>query len=378
MTRALCDLAFVGVRIASNSLQACDNFRLGFLENISVPCQALPPRTPGAHSLMQHTASPNFDQQSQRWVLHTYWDVISALQSGSFTKAYPNDETDIDASAMRKHIAEHFSGVQLTEWRDAAQSAANELIDQLPSDYAIDIIGRFARPWALKLAGLVSQTEPAQLHRLEALAREISAAAARPDDQQVARHAATAGRELDFLLQDSPVPLPAPAFVALAQTLPCFLANAWYRLFTDAQELQRLQDTTSHDHSLIDEMLRIAGLARSVSRIAIKDVMIGNCSIRGGEQVKLLLQLANSDVSQFSEPDRFDASRKPNHHVAFGSGVHSCPAGNLIRMATSIASRAVLGRLQRADASQYVRWHGGSGFRWPEPLWVVLRDDHAL
>jgi cytochrome P450 family 142 subfamily A polypeptide 1 len=46
--------------------------------------------------------------------------------------------------------------------------------------------------------------------------------------------------------------------------------------------------------------------------------------LREGEQVLLMHGAANTDDRAFGEPDRFDVTRQPNHHVAFGFGTHFC------------------------------------------------------
>jgi cytochrome P450 len=47
----------------------------------------------------------------------------------------------------------------------------------------------------------------------------------------------------------------------------------------------------------------------------------------------------------FSDPDRFDVSRGPASHLAFGAGVHHCLGAQLARLELQEAFRGLLGSL---------------------------------
>ncbi|MBA3912601.1 MAG: cytochrome P450 [Acidobacteriales bacterium] len=132
-----------------------------------------------------------------------------------------------------------------------------------------------------------------------------------------------------------------------------------------------MRSSRSNNAAVVEELLRIGGLARSVSRVAREDVEIGGARIRTGQHVELRLDEANHDSSRFSQPDLFCPSRGPTRHVALGAGAHACPGAALIRMAAAVTTRGLLRRFHSFTPVEQ-KWRGGSGFRWPEPLCVVL------
>ncbi|TAK91373.1 MAG: cytochrome P450, partial [Burkholderiaceae bacterium] len=53
----------------------------------------------------------------------------------------------------------------------------------------------------------------------------------------------------------------------------------------------------------------------------------------------------NRDATVFPDPDRFDITRAPNRHLAFGHGIHYCLGAGLGRLEGRIGIAALLQRL---------------------------------
>jgi cytochrome P450 len=67
------------------------------------------------------------------------------------------------------------------------------------------------------------------------------------------------------------------------------------------------------------------------------DVDYAGAAIRRGQLVLAVLGAANRDPAHFHDPDRFDAFRRPNFHLAFGHGRHHCVGAELARLEARIA-----------------------------------------
>ena len=76
-----------------------------------------------------------------------------------------------------------------------------------------------------------------------------------------------------------------------------------------------------------------------------EDVQLGGVTIPAGETVLPLFATANRDPSAFTDPDRFDISRAPANHLAFGAGVHHCLGAQLARLELQEALRGLAGRM---------------------------------
>jgi pimeloyl-[acyl-carrier protein] synthase len=97
----------------------------------------------------------------------------------------------------------------------------------------------------------------------------------------------------------------------------------------------------------IDEMLRYDGPVQSTFRTAICDTNVGGTDIKAGTGVFVMVAAANRDPAQFPDPDKFDITRDPNDHLAFGEGIHFCLGSGLARVEGSIAIATMLERFPR-------------------------------
>ena len=95
--------------------------------------------------------------------------------------------------------------------------------------------------------------------------------------------------------------------------------------------------------SAVEEMLRWTSPVVQFARTAVEDFELGGQKIRAGEDVGMFYPSANRDEDVFDEPYRFDITRSPNHHLAFGGyGAHFCLGANLARWELRAAVRSLL------------------------------------
>jgi cytochrome P450 len=98
-------------------------------------------------------------------------------------------------------------------------------------------------------------------------------------------------------------------------------------------------DWRSHPELLgggVDEALRWASPANHFMRYALQDVELGGKQISAGDAVVVWLGSANRDEEAFDDPYTFNIRRKPNRHIAFGSGAHYCVGHTVARMTLKV------------------------------------------
>ena len=95
----------------------------------------------------------------------------------------------------------------------------------------------------------------------------------------------------------------------------------------------------------IEEVLRYRPPFLWLMRTPRRDVELHGQTIPAGALVLLMVASANRDGAQFPDPDRFDITRDPNPHLAFGHGSHFCLGAPLSRLEARIALADVLARL---------------------------------
>ena len=95
----------------------------------------------------------------------------------------------------------------------------------------------------------------------------------------------------------------------------------------------------------IEEMLRWVTPIKNMVRTATRDTTLHDQQIREGDELMLLYPSANRDDAVFDDPFRFDVTRSPNEHLAFGFGPHFCLGASLARLEISVMLDEILGRL---------------------------------
>jgi cholest-4-en-3-one 26-monooxygenase len=102
-----------------------------------------------------------------------------------------------------------------------------------------------------------------------------------------------------------------------------------------------------------DEIIRWATPVTVFQRTAINDVEVGGVPVPKGGRVGLFYASANYDEDVFTDPFRFDITRDPNPHQAFGGhGAHYCIGANLARLEVTLIFDAL------ADLAPQIRQLG--------------------
>ena len=84
--------------------------------------------------------------------------------------------------------------------------------------------------------------------------------------------------------------------------------------------------------SAVEEFIRWVTPIHNMCRVATTDVEMHGHNIRSGDQLVLMYSSANRDPAHFDDPETFDVTRDPNHHIAFGFGTHFCLGAALARL----------------------------------------------
>jgi len=81
-----------------------------------------------------------------------------------------------------------------------------------------------------------------------------------------------------------------------------------------------------------EECLRYDAPVKSIQRLASQDIEVRGKVMEKNDRIRWFISSANRDPNVFGDPDKFDITRQPNPHVAFGNGVHHCLGATLARV----------------------------------------------
>ncbi|MBT9290572.1 cytochrome P450 [Prosthecodimorpha staleyi] len=113
----------------------------------------------------------------------------------------------------------------------------------------------------------------------------------------------------------------------------------------------------------VEECLRFDPPLHLFTRYALEDFVFCGRSFVRGEKIGLLLAAAGRDPERFAAPDRFDPTRVPGPHLAFGAGIHFCVGAPLARLELAVALPILFGRLPGLRLAAPPVWRDSYHFR---------------
>jgi cytochrome P450 len=82
---------------------------------------------------------------------------------------------------------------------------------------------------------------------------------------------------------------------------------------------------------------------------------------------------ANRDPKHFREADRYDITRDPNPHIAFGHGLHFCLGAALARLEGRVALFELLSGVRTLELRDQARWKPRQPFHVHGPVSLPIR-----
>lgn len=144
--------------------------------------------------------------------------------------------------------------------------------------------------------------------------------------------------------------------VAGHETTANLLNNAILTFLEFPVEFNGLRADQALLTSAIEEVLRFRSPIQFVFRGTRQQVSMHGAVIPAGKRVLAMIGSANRDPEQFANPDRFDMTRNPNAHVAFGHGIHFCVGALLARLEVRIGLTEFLACVDSFERENVEPW----------------------
>lgn len=328
--------------------------------------------------------------------------AFDAVEANSMLELEPPVHT-----RLRTLVNRAFVSRQVERLRPRAEALANELIDAFPNG-AFDLLPAFAAPLPItiisEMLGVPVEMGPQLLdwsHKQVAMymhgrSREAEVEANRATQEfsdflrgYAAERRRKPGDDLlslllsaqengerlneDELVSSVILLLNAGHEATVHQT-----GNAAHCLlsvrYTERLDTSPLFATPESTAAVVEECLRFDAPLHMFTRYAYQDTDFGNgVAVKSGEQIGLLLGMANRDPNAFDQPNAFLADRSDQKNVSFGAGIHFCIGAPLARIELQASLKRLFTRLPDLRLAQVPQYGDTYHFHGLESL-IVTRD----
>lgn len=319
-------------------------------------------------------ASPDLEMPSPAEILETISKLPFSLQdlmeSRSLIMSDPPEHTP-----MRALVNRGFTPRRIAALEGRVREMAAESIERIRGQESFDLVQELTVPVPVRVIAELLGVEPERQDDFkrwsDAIVSGISGADAsrrplallgtfldlanylseiverrRRDPQNDLLSVLVAAQESGTRLSDLEVVMFAVLLLAAGnETTTNLIGNAVINLLRHPEELEKVRAHPELIPSLVEETLRFDSPIQMLLRQLTEDTELAGTSLRKGSVVLPIFASANRDEAAFPDPDRFDVTRNPQGHLAFGFGVHFCLGASLARLEARVCLEALLSDL---------------------------------
>ena len=336
----------------------------------------------------------HWDARNEIWGVSRYDDIVeieknkavfinSDKEKGGYRPNLPADSSiigldDPQHNVRRLLVSRRFTPRSVSSWTPHIIGAVDRLLDDaLSNERSTDIVGELAAPLpAMMIGHLLGFPEDLwpSLHRwseetialgggpryqndegtkavfefVEACMKLYSEKKINPSDDimsawiEVESKGLKDGSDfgLDQIISDCLLLLDGGA-----ETTRTVIARSMLHLAKLPDQWELLKNGADLEIA-VEEFIRYVTPIHNMCRVATEDYSLHGKEIRKGDQVVLMYSSANRDSEKFDDPEIFDVTRNPNHHIAFGFGTHFCLGASLARLEIKLFYEQLINRVE--------------------------------
>ena len=350
------------------------------------------------YAWLRENSPCHWDDINELWVVSRYDDIIeiekqknlfinSDTEKGGYRPNIPADSSIIGCDdplhlARRNLVSRRFTSRAVTKWEDEVNETVRQLLDPVLARGHGEIVSELAAPLPAMMIGLLlgfpddmwsklqhwSETTVAlgggpRYHEEAGIISAMEFAGACADLYQakkacpandVMSHWINIEAERDGEVGGAPFGVDQIISDCLllldggAETTRTVIARTVLGLADNPDQWQLLRGGADIENAT-EEFIRWVTPVHNFCRVATDDYQLHGQTIKKGQQVLLAYGAANRDPVHFTDPERLDVTRDPNHHLSFGFGTHFCLGASLARLEIRSFFRALVERVERIE-----------------------------
>jgi cytochrome P450 family 142 subfamily A polypeptide 1 len=329
----------------------------------------------GTYAWMRDNEPAYWDSINELWGISRYDDIVEIERrkdvfinsdqiKGGYRPNLPADQAIIGLddplhSLRRNLVSRRFTHKAVADKEQAVRDVVTGLLDAALAKGSVEVIEDLASPLPALMIGRLLGFDDADWPKLRDWSERTIALGGGPryfndDGMNAAIEFAVAAAELyeqkkacpmdDLMSMYTAAQIPghefgineavSDALLLLdggAETTRTVIARTLLNLHANPRQWSLLKDGADLTVA-VEEFIRFVTPIHNMCRVASVDYDLHGTTIPAGNQVLMMYSSANRDPAHFSDPDTFDVTRTPNHHIAFGFGTHFCLGAALARL----------------------------------------------